>query len=270
MQKIIVLFSLFFFTPAFADQGNVYSLNNTVSRDDCKRAVKNIIEKVCNDYDDCKTTTLADVRPTIMIKLSTLPGNNYASSCVNYIDNIYENYQKRTTYIPTTNNLRLYEHPALSKMEYKNDNIFEVPVNFNPNISTCNQIYRCITDLASQRYEAEKEVFEFYNQIISSDNMSDADLDILKTKSAKLGETMIMSALSPCSCTENISDEKEQQNYRDNMNATCDTKFISDAKKSLADYMNNNMWKQYNTNQKITILPYLHALKKSCGIKEQN
>ena len=266
MQKFIVLFSLLFFTSAFADQGDVY----TVSHDDCKRAVKNIIEKVCNDYDNCKTTTLAEVRPTIMIKLSTLPGNNYASSCVNYIDTVYKNYQKRMTYIPTTNNLPFYEHTALSKTEYKNDNIFEVPVNFNPNISTCNQIYRCITDLASQRYAAEKEVVELYNKIISSDNINDTDLSILKTKSANLGKTMIQSALSPCSCTENITDEKEQQNYRNNMNATCDTKFTDDAKKALADYMNKNMWKQSDTNKKNTILPYLHALEKSCGIKGQN
>ena len=85
----------------------VYANGPALSHDDCTRAVQNIIETVCSENDFCKTTTLADVRPSIMIKLSTLPGNNYASSCSGYIDTIYENYKKRmgyTTSTPTATN----------------------------------------------------------------------------------------------------------------------------------------------------------------------
>lgn len=76
----------------------VYANGPALSHDDCTRAVQNIIETVCSTHDFCQTTTLADVRPSIMIKLSTLPGNNYASSCSGYIDTIYENYKKRMGY----------------------------------------------------------------------------------------------------------------------------------------------------------------------------
>ncbi len=76
----------------------VYANGPALSHDDCTKAVQNVIETVCSTHDFCQTTTLADVRPSIMIKLSTLPGNNYASSCSGYIDTIYENYKKRMGY----------------------------------------------------------------------------------------------------------------------------------------------------------------------------
>lgn len=74
----------------------------TLKPADCERTVQAIVESVCRNHNNCKTTTLADVRPSIMVQLSTLPGYNYASSCAGYIDTIYENYQKRAIYAPTT------------------------------------------------------------------------------------------------------------------------------------------------------------------------
>ena len=244
MLRIIMLFSLLFFTPAFADHGDTYS--QPISHDDCKRAVKNVIETVCKNYDNCKTTTLADVRPTIMIKLSTLPGNKYASSCINYIDNIYKDYQTH----------------MISNFD---DNQFISGPN---NKTECEQIYKCIADFGLQEDKVKLELFDIYNKTISSADINNDNLNILKEKSTAMGENMMISALSSCTCTANIKDIKTQNIYRDIMGVSCDETFIENARQSLADYMNNGMWKSPNT--KNTVQPYLQALGTACGIKDNN
>lgn len=80
----------------------VYATGPALTPNDCLRTVQSIVENVCFQNNYCKTTTLADVRPKIMVQLSSLPGHNYASSCAGYIDTIYEKYQKRAIYAPTT------------------------------------------------------------------------------------------------------------------------------------------------------------------------
>ena len=45
--------------------------------------------------DNCKNTDLSDIRPTVMVQLSNLPGANYVSSCSGYIDEIFESYKRQ-------------------------------------------------------------------------------------------------------------------------------------------------------------------------------
>ena len=100
----------------------VYATGPSLKPDDCTRAVQNIVEIVCSNNNNCQNTTLADVRPSIMIQLSTLPGNNYAYSCSGYIDTIYENYKKRTgypTYMPTTNSFPTAANTTTQKSTYQ-------------------------------------------------------------------------------------------------------------------------------------------------------
>ena len=73
----------------------VYASGPALKPRDCEFAVQSVIETVCGQRNNCKNTTLADVRPTVMVTLSKLPGANYSSSCSGYVDTIYENYMKK-------------------------------------------------------------------------------------------------------------------------------------------------------------------------------
>lgn len=81
----------------------VYATGPALKPGDCERTVQTLVENTCAQQNNCKNTTLADVRPSIMIQLSNIPGYNYATSCAGYIDTIYENYIKQSQNINTVN-----------------------------------------------------------------------------------------------------------------------------------------------------------------------
>ena len=82
-------------TPTVNVPKIVYATGPALKPGDCERTVKTLVENICAQQNNCKNTTLADVRPSIMIQLSNIPGYNYASSCAGYIDTIYEDYVKQ-------------------------------------------------------------------------------------------------------------------------------------------------------------------------------
>ena len=82
----------------------VYDSGPALKPGDCERAVSSLVENACAARNNCRNTTLSDIRPEVMVALSKLPNYNYASSCAGYIDTIYENYTKtaKNTPIKTT------------------------------------------------------------------------------------------------------------------------------------------------------------------------
>lgn len=64
---------------------------------DCQVTVSTLIQNICATHNNCRNTTLADIRPEIMVALSKLPTYNYASSCAGYIDEIYKTYTNNNT-----------------------------------------------------------------------------------------------------------------------------------------------------------------------------
>lgn len=64
---------------------------------DCQVTVSTLIQNICATRNNCRNTTLADIRPEIMVALSKLPTYNYASSCAGYIDEIYKTYTNNNT-----------------------------------------------------------------------------------------------------------------------------------------------------------------------------
>ena len=70
----------------------VYVQGADLNADDCFRIVQSLVSAQCIARDNCKDTTLADIRPTIMVQLSNLPGNNYVSACSGFIDGVFESY----------------------------------------------------------------------------------------------------------------------------------------------------------------------------------
>ena len=70
----------------------VYVQGADLTAEDCFKVVQSLVSVQCMARDNCKDTTLADIRPTVMVQLSNLPGNNYVSACSGYIDGVFESY----------------------------------------------------------------------------------------------------------------------------------------------------------------------------------
>ena len=107
----------------------VYATGPALKPGDCERTVQTLVENTCAQQNNCKNTTLADVRPSIMIQLSNIPGYNYATSCAGYIDTIYENYIKQRQNI---NSVAVSAFPtAPTPTKATNQNIPKWQVDYN-------------------------------------------------------------------------------------------------------------------------------------------
>ncbi len=73
----------------------VYATGTDLNADDCIKVVQSLVSVQCMARDNCKNTDLSDIRPTVMVQLSNLPGANYVSACSGYIDGVFESYQKQ-------------------------------------------------------------------------------------------------------------------------------------------------------------------------------
>ena len=72
----------------------IYATGADLNTGDCNRIVENLITTYCTEHNYCTNLRISDVRPTIMVQLSQLPGHNFATSCGGYIDSAFENFQK--------------------------------------------------------------------------------------------------------------------------------------------------------------------------------
>jgi hypothetical protein len=70
----------------------VYVQGVDVTSDECSKVVDSLVAVQCMARNNCKNTSLSEIRPEIMVQLSKLPGKNYVSSCAGYIDTAFESY----------------------------------------------------------------------------------------------------------------------------------------------------------------------------------
>ncbi len=82
----------------------VYATGPDVSTDECQNIVANLVAAQCTAQNKCVGKQLSDIRPTIMLELSRLPGHNFATACAGYIDDAFQTYvnQYANTVRPTT------------------------------------------------------------------------------------------------------------------------------------------------------------------------
>ncbi len=73
----------------------IYVDGPEINAGDCQRTVSALVANVCATMNNCVGAQLSDVRPTLMLQLSQLPGHNYATSCAGYIDSEFDNYVKK-------------------------------------------------------------------------------------------------------------------------------------------------------------------------------
>ena len=73
----------------------IYVDGPEINAGDCQRTVSALVANVCATMNNCVGAQLSDIRPTLMLQLSQLPGHNYATSCAGYIDSEFDNYVKK-------------------------------------------------------------------------------------------------------------------------------------------------------------------------------
>lgn len=72
----------------------VYATGTDIETAECQQVVAQLIASVCSMANNCATYTLSDIRPTLMLQLSRMPGGNYATACAGYIDTAFDTYKK--------------------------------------------------------------------------------------------------------------------------------------------------------------------------------
>lgn len=70
----------------------VYAQGTDLDTAECTNAVQSLVAVQCMARDNCKNTPLSEIRPAVMVQLSSLPNHNYVTACSGYIDGIYEKY----------------------------------------------------------------------------------------------------------------------------------------------------------------------------------
>lgn len=70
----------------------VYVKGTNVSDVECQQVIESAVTMQCMARNNCKDTTLSDIRPAIIIQLSNLPNKAYSTACIGYLDTIYESY----------------------------------------------------------------------------------------------------------------------------------------------------------------------------------
>ena len=73
----------------------VYAMGPDIGTDECQDMVSYLVATECAARNKCVSTQLSDIRPSIIMQLSKMPGGNYATSCGGYIDTIYDAYVKQ-------------------------------------------------------------------------------------------------------------------------------------------------------------------------------
>lgn len=81
----------------------IYATGADLNTGDCNRVVENLVAAYCAEHNYCRNLRISDVRPTIMVQLSQLPGHNFATSCGGYIDSTFDKFQKEYGNTSTVN-----------------------------------------------------------------------------------------------------------------------------------------------------------------------
>ena len=70
----------------------VYVQGTAISNEECVKVLQSAVSMQCMARDNCKNTSLSDIRPAVIVQLSNLPNKAYSTACIGYLDTVYESY----------------------------------------------------------------------------------------------------------------------------------------------------------------------------------
>ncbi len=103
----------------------IYATGADLTTGDCNRMVANLVASYCASNNNCTNKKLSDVRPTVMVQLSQLPGHSFATSCSGYIDSEFENYKKTYGNAFQNNIIKPVSNNQTTKSIIQTDNLFK-------------------------------------------------------------------------------------------------------------------------------------------------
>lgn len=103
----------------------IYATGTDLTTGDCNRVVANLIASYCASNNNCTNKKIGDVRPTVMVQLSQLPGHNFATSCGGYIDSEFENYKKTYGNVSQNNIVKPVTNNKTTQSIIQTDNLFK-------------------------------------------------------------------------------------------------------------------------------------------------
>lgn len=110
----------------------VYATGPSVETSDCQNVVSYLVAAECANRNKCITTQLSDIRPSIMLQLSQMPGGTYATACGGYIDSTFDQYVKQNAIAAPSAGAAF---PTTTGMGTKNnDSTFEIQNPFSPKL----------------------------------------------------------------------------------------------------------------------------------------
>ena len=110
----------------------VYATGPDVETDDCQNIVSYLVATECNARNKCISTQLSDIRPSIMLQLSQMPGGTYATACGGYVDTTFDQYVKQNAVAAPSAGAAF---PTATGMGTKNnDSTFEIKNPFSPKL----------------------------------------------------------------------------------------------------------------------------------------
>lgn len=107
----------------------IYAQGTDVDTADCQSIVNALIYTYCMTQNNCLEVSLEDIRPTLMVQLSTLPNHNYVTACAGFIDEAFNDYKEaNNSAAPKGNQVVSFPQPTTA-----NPNAGETELNiYNP------------------------------------------------------------------------------------------------------------------------------------------
>ncbi len=110
----------------------VYATGPDVETAECQNIVSYLVAVECETRNKCVSTQLSDIRPSIILQLSQMPGGSYATACGGYIDTAFESYVKQNAIAAPSAGASF---PTTTGMGTTgNDSTFEIKNPFSPKL----------------------------------------------------------------------------------------------------------------------------------------
>lgn len=134
----------------------VYVQGADLKAEDCINVVQSLVSVQCMARDNCRNTSLADIRPTIMVQLSNLPGNNYVSACSGYLDYIFESYVAKYGNAVPTNRAVAFPNATAPNQNLNNNETNTIPIR-NPYERVTPQWQQEINERSNELQELQRQ-----------------------------------------------------------------------------------------------------------------
>ncbi len=75
----------------------IYAQGTELNAGECRTVADDLVAQQCAQRNNCMGLSYSDVRPAIIIQMSSMSGHNYVTACSGYIQSAFEDYMKNNS-----------------------------------------------------------------------------------------------------------------------------------------------------------------------------